>query len=881
MNRSSRPAISEEANAGVMAALKVRLQALERENSLLTSKLNDRDELLLKAKEQRANWFKKAREFRDMLVAKGEQVEEIEEDEPLQLRKPSLTVARTNGSTSSPSNQLTTPSANQTNNPVVAQPAYAAPRVIAFAEDSPFFRKELDDARQRVESLGRRLKAVVDKSTTFCNTLSRFSQAAADLQGELEKSWDDIEANIDTSSDDAGVSLSSSMGKLGAIVGTMSEISSNLRLSVDAFLISSFDDFRARHVTACQSSADKLEKMTEEYESAVAKRLSRRKKDTGPSGKLPAASSDFTVKSKGSKSDMALEDEARRELAAVASARRQFELLRFDHTCLVNELLTERRMELIEMVCASFLSFGTFFHEGSYNAGLLKTQIDSINSAMQIKAPLNKRDKATISKHRKLIETRMQSLSSALSYHVSDVFPDAITPTLFGSGSPTNMDGAVMRGGKIIRLEKSGYLRKQSSSLKKDWKRRWFSLEQGSLCYVRGPGDLVPVIVVNALICTVRPSTKSELDLCFDLISPNKRVYTLQAESEEETLDWISVFQACVESMLTASNTILTASERSMTTSELARITDAKESNLSKLRAMNPTCVDCDAPHPEWASINLGIMICIACSGIHRSLGVHVSKVRSLTLDSWTPELLDLMLSIGNKRYNDLYDNGSEGMKPHPNSEREEREEYITLKYAKRMFLSKAMLNRAAEQQELVAQFLAAVEKESLGEMMGMLALQVNVDDGIVNPDLEAQRVEQERKDWEAGVGFSSPLPDRTNKVLSSDDEADEESTGPTFHDPHSPVRSPRSIDGQAEFATPIRVTSPSSAASQPASPDATLMTRGLHIAARFDKVVSLEYLLQNNARDSLMDELKRTPLQVAIEYNSERAKTRLNKKNV
>ena len=38
---------------------------------------------------------------------------------------------------------------------------------------------------------------------------------------------------------------------------------------------------------------------------------------------------------------------------------------------------------------------------------------------------------------------------------------------------------------------------------------------------------------------------------------------------------------------------------------------------------------------PDWASINLGILVCIECSGIHRSLGVHVSKVRSLTLDKW------------------------------------------------------------------------------------------------------------------------------------------------------------------------------------------------------------------------------------------------------
>ena len=52
--------------------------------------------------------------------------------------------------------------------------------------------------------------------------------------------------------------------------------------------------------------------------------------------------------------------------------------------------------------------------------------------------------------------------------------------------------------------------------------------------------------------------------------------------------------------------------------------------------AGNALCADCGAPRPTWCSINLGITLCIECSGIHRSMGVHVSKVRSLTLDKMT-----------------------------------------------------------------------------------------------------------------------------------------------------------------------------------------------------------------------------------------------------
>lgn len=67
----------------------------------------------------------------------------------------------------------------------------------------------------------------------------------------------------------------------------------------------------------------------------------------------------------------------------------------------------------------------------------------------------------------------------------------------------------------------------------------------------------------------------------------------------------------------------------------------------------NKTCADCKtATHPRWASWNLGIFLCIRCSGVHRSLGTHISKVRSVDLDSWTDMHLEQMVRWGNHKAN-------------------------------------------------------------------------------------------------------------------------------------------------------------------------------------------------------------------------------------
>lgn len=87
-------------------------------------------------------------------------------------------------------------------------------------------------------------------------------------------------------------------------------------------------------------------------------------------------------------------------------------------------------------------------------------------------------------------------------------------------------------------------------------------------------------------------------------------------------------------------------------------------------------------PDPDWASINMGILVCIECSGVHRQLGSHISRVRSLELDEWPAGHIAVMTALGNRLANSvLEDRLPPNRKPGPVGSQKEKEAFIIAKY--------------------------------------------------------------------------------------------------------------------------------------------------------------------------------------------------------
>lgn len=285
---------------------------------------------------------------------------------------------------------------------------------------------------------------------------------------------------------------------------------------------------------------------------------------------------------------------------------------------------------------------------------------------------------------------------------------------------------------------KQGYLNKRSTNVVGDWKKRFFVLDsRGTLYYYRkkwGQGiDPHTGIqeTVSLLTSTVKlvPVDEVNRNFCFKVISAEKpKPFLLQADSVEERESWFVTIQAVISGLLNnphcaagllqkdqgplaffetpAASPIRTSSELSLSSETLSGSGTLSPSTSQSIDAPDATlelfeiegnnyCADCGAGAPDWASLNLGILMCIECSGVHRRLGVHLSKVRSLTLDVkiWESSIITLFSHLGNHNTNKIYEQKiakeESDIKPVADSPLASKEDFITRKYREKEFVDR------------------------------------------------------------------------------------------------------------------------------------------------------------------------------------------------
>lgn len=215
--------------------------------------------------------------------------------------------------------------------------------------------------------------------------------------------------------------------------------------------------------------------------------------------------------------------------------------------------------------------------------------------------------------------------------------------------NPRSRSSCLLFGQKFGYLELKGYKSKIYAVLTVD--QLW--IHKNEQFFKMGIG----MFIIDMNGSTIRDARNKT----FELITPHK-TFSFTAESEREKKEWMEALLECIS--------------ESLSDYEVAEKIWSNKANKS--------CADCRTCNPDWASINLCVIICKQCAGQHRSLGTNVSKVQSLKLDTsiWSNEIVQLFIILGNDRANRFWAArlpSSEIL--YPEDSTEQRRDFIAHKY--------------------------------------------------------------------------------------------------------------------------------------------------------------------------------------------------------
>ncbi|XP_027806065.2 arf-GAP with SH3 domain, ANK repeat and PH domain-containing protein 1 isoform X3 [Marmota monax] len=401
--------------------------------------------------------------------------------------------------------------------------------------------------------------------------------------------------------------------------------------------------------------------------------------------------------------------------------RRLFQLQMCEYLIKVNEIKTKKGVDLLQNLIKYYHAQCNFFQDGLKTADKLKQYIEKLAADLYNIKQTQDEEKKQLTALRDLIKSSLQLDQK----EVGGLY----VPSRANSDSQSRQGGYSMhqlQGNKEYGSEKKGYLLKKSDGIRKVWQRRKCTVKNGILTISHATSNRQPA-KLNLLTCQVKPNAEDKKS--FDLISHN-RTYHFQAEDEQDYVAWISVLTNSKEEALT----MAFRGEQSTGENSLEDLTKAIIEEVQRLPG-NDVCCDCGSSEPTWLSTNLGILTCIECSGIHREMGVHISRIQSLELDKLGTSELLLAKNVGNNSFNDIMEANlpSPSPKPTPSSDMTVRKEYITAKYVDHRFSRKTCSSSSAKLSEL----LEAIKSRDLLALIQVYAEGVELMEPLLEPGQE------------------------------------------------------------------------------------------------------------------------------------------------
>uniref|UniRef100_H3C9Y2 ArfGAP with SH3 domain, ankyrin repeat and PH domain 2b n=1 Tax=Tetraodon nigroviridis TaxID=99883 RepID=H3C9Y2_TETNG len=341
--------------------------------------------------------------------------------------------------------------------------------------------------------------------------------------------------------------------------------------------------------------------------------------------------------------------------------RRLFQLQMCEYLLKVNEINVKKGVDFLQSLIKYFHAQCNFFQDGLKAVETLKPSVEKLATELTSIKQNHDGERKQLSQLRDVLKASLQCEGRE----------DA--PARANAGYSLHQ----LQGNKAHGTERSGLLYKRSEGLRKVWQKRKCSVKNGFLTICHGTGNRPPA-KLNLLTCQVKRNPEEKKS--FDLFS-HDRTYHFQAEDEAECQLWVSVLQNSREEALARAF----KDDQEDGNNIVQELTRAIVEEVKRMSGN--CCCDCGAAAPTWLSTNLGVLICIECSGIHREMGVHYSRIQSLDLDVLGSSELLLAKNVGNASFNQIAeaDLAVHGVaKPDASSDMQARKDFITAKYEKR-----------------------------------------------------------------------------------------------------------------------------------------------------------------------------------------------------
>ncbi|KAK0087057.1 hypothetical protein PV325_001838 [Microctonus aethiopoides] len=392
--------------------------------------------------------------------------------------------------------------------------------------------------------------------------------------------------------------------------------------------------------------------------------------------------------------------------------RRLFQLQMCEYLIKVNEIKTKKGIELLQHLVEYYHAQSNYFQDG------LKT-IEHFGSYIaDLSVKLQKIRQTQDEERRRLTELRSLLRSS-------------------GCDKELNVNASAgyslhqLQGDKQHGVTRSGHLLKKSEGkMRRVWQKRRCAVQAEGYLDICHADESKPPTRVNLLTCQIKlvPDDKRG----FDLISYN-RTYHFQAEDEADQRAWMSVLVNCKERTLLRAFDASGKAEAGQGNPSLVELQQAVIRCVMRLPG-NDQCCDCSSQNDAtWLSTNFGIIVCIECSGIHRDLGVHISRIQSLTLDNVGTAQLLLARYMTNQAFNEVMEATlHHNLKPTPTSTMEARYEFIRAKYVDKRYV----MNTCADERDLLSDLEHAVNNRDLQQLLQVYAENVDLASPLPTSDV-------------------------------------------------------------------------------------------------------------------------------------------------